>query len=191
MSVGRPLRFLASALGGWVMVRVALLLPEVASLPPSDMIPRVIEVLVPKVAAAVFAGRRVPPRVAIVPYGAVVPPMVFKPRSWQAPTATSPVSVPRDFPDLPVAAKLQTYAIPSAVAPPLVANGPSRLSGSAWLLARGGPAGTVSGGQLGASQGGLRLAYALGSRRKVALVARVATRLKVPDGRPRSGSNGN
>ena len=60
----------------------------------------------------------------------------------------------------------------------MVANGPNRLSGSAWLLVRGGPAGTVSGGQLGASQGGLRLAYALGSQRKVALVARVATPLK-------------
>ncbi len=182
MSVGRPLRFLALALGGWVMVRVALLLPEVASLPPSDMIPRVIEVLVPKVAAAVFAGQRVPPRVAIVPYGAVAPLMVFKPRPWQSPTATPQVSVPRDLPDLPAAAETQThtqtYAIPSPVAPPLVANGRSRLSGSAWLLARGGLAGTVSGGQLGASQGGLRLAYALGSQRKVALVARVATPLK-------------
>jgi len=180
MSVGRPLRFLALALGGWVMVRVALLLPEVASLPPSDMIPRVIEVLVPKVAAAVFAGQRVPPRLAIVPYGAVAPPMVFKPRPWQARTATPPVSVPRDLPDLLAAAETQTqtYTIPSPVAPPLVANGPSRLTGSAWLLARGGPAGTVSGGQLGASQGGLRLAYALGSQRKVALVAHVATPLK-------------
>ncbi len=164
------------------MVRVALLLPEVASLPPSDMIPRVIEVLVPKVAAAVLAGRHVPPRVAIVPYGVVVPLMVFKPRPWQASTATLPVSVPRDLPDLPAAAETQTqtqtYAIPSPVAPPLVVKGSSRLSGSAWLLARGGPAGTVSGGQLGASQGGLRLAYALGSQRKVALVARVATPLK-------------
>ena len=178
MSVGRPLRFLALALGGWVMVRVALLLPEVASLPPSDMIPRVIEVLVPKVAAAVFAGQHVPPRVAIVPYGAVAPPMVFKPRPWQAPTATPQVSVPRVLPDLPAVAKPRTYLVPSPVAPPMVANGPNRLSGSAWLLVRGGPAGTVSGGQLGASQGGLRLAYALGSRRKVALVARVATPLK-------------
>ena len=178
MSVGRPLRFLALALGGWVMVRVALLLPEVSSLPPSDMIPRVIEVLVPRVAAAVFAGQRVPPRVAIVPYGVVVPPMVFKPRPWQASTAMPPVSVPRDLPDLPAVAEPRTYFIPSPVAPPMVANGPSRLTGSAWLLARGGPAGTVSGGQLGASQGGLRLAYALGSQRKVALVARVATPLK-------------
>ena len=178
MTGGRPLRFLALALGGWVMVRVALLLPEVALLPPSEMIPRVIEVLVPNVAAAIFARPRMQPRVATVPYVNVAPPISVEPRPWQIPTVTPPAPVARGLPSLPAAAKPQTYRIPSPVAPPLVVTGPSRLSGSAWLLARGGPAGTVSGGQLGASQGGLRLAYALGSRRKVALVARVATPLK-------------
>ena len=178
MTGGRPLRFLALALGGWVMVRVALLLPEVALLPPSEMIPRVIEVLVPNVAAAIFARPRMQPRVATVRYVAVAPRISVEPRPWQIPTVTPPAPVARGLPSLPAAAKPQTYRIPSPVAPPLVVTGPSRLSGSAWLLARGGPAGTVSGGQLGASQGGLRLAYALGSRRKVALVARVATPLK-------------
>ena len=178
MTGGRPLRFLALALGGWVMVRVALLLPEVALLPPSEMIPRVIEVLVPNVAAALFARPRMQPRVATVPYVNVAPPISVEPRPWQIPTVTPPAPVARGLPSLPAAAEPQTYRIPSPVAPPLVVTGPSRLSGSAWLLARGGPAGTVSGGQLGASQGGLRLAYALGSRRKVALVARVATPLK-------------
>ncbi len=178
MSVGRPLRFLALALGGWVMVRVALLLPEVASLPPSDMIPRVIEVLVPQVAAAILGRPRVPPRVVTMPRVAVALPISAKGRPWQVPTITPPGPVARVLPDLPAVAEPRTYLIPSPVAPPLVANGRSRLSGSAWLLARGGPAGTVSGGQLGASQGGLRLAYALGSQRKVALVARVATPLK-------------
>ncbi len=178
MSVGRPLRFLGLALGGWVMIRVALLLPDVASLPPSDVIPRVVEVLVPQVAAAVLGRSRVPPRTVTLPRVCVAPPMLAKPRPWQAPTITPPPLVVRVLPDLPAIAEPQTYAIPSPVAPPLVSQGPSRLSGSAWLLARGGPAGTVSGGQLGASQGGLRLAYALGSRRKVALVARIATPLK-------------
>lgn len=178
MSVGRPLRFLALALGGWVMVRVALLLPEVASLPPSDMIPRVIDVLVPNVAAAVFARPRVLPRGVIVPRVAVALPISAKGRPWQAPTIAPPRPAVRVPPDLPTVAEPRTYLVPSPVAPPMVANGPSRLSGSAWLLARGGPAGTVSGGQLGASQGGLRLAYTLGSQRKVALVARVATPLK-------------
>ena len=178
MSVGRPLRFLALALGGWVMVRVALLLPEVASLPPSEMIPRVIEVLVPQVAAAILGRPRVPPRVVTTPRVAVASPISAKGQPWQAPTIALPGPVACVLPDLPAVAEPRTYLVPSPVAPPLVLRGPSRLNGSAWLLARGGPAGTVSGGQLGASQGGLRLAYALGSRRKVALVARVATPLK-------------
>jgi hypothetical protein len=178
MSVGRPLRFLALALGGWVMVRVALLLPEVASLPPSDMIPRVIEVLVPKVAAAILGRPRVPPRVVTMPRVAVALPISAKELPWQAPTIAPLRPVARVLPDLPAVEKPRTYLVPSPVAPPMVLRGPSRLTGSAWLLARGGPAGTVSGGQLGASQGGLRLAYALGSQRKVALVARVATPLK-------------
>ena len=178
MSVGRPLRFLALALGGWVMIRVALLLPEVASLPPSEMIPRVIEVLVPKVAAAALLRSPVPPRVVTVPRVAIAQPMVANPRPERAPMLTPPPSVARALPDVPAAATLQTYAIPSPVAPPLVVKNTRRLSGSAWLLARGGPAGTVSGGQLGASQGGLRLAYAIGSRREFALAARVATPLK-------------
>jgi hypothetical protein len=178
MSVGRPLRFLALALGGWVMIRVALLLPEVASLPPSEMIPRFIEVLVPDVAAAVLVRSPMPPRVVTVPRAAAAPPMVANPRLRQVPILTLPLSVARALPDVPAAATLQTYAIPSPVAPPSVSRRPNRLSGSAWLLARGGPAGTVSGGQLGASQGGLRLAYAIGSRRKFALVARVATPLE-------------
>jgi hypothetical protein len=178
MSVGRPLRFLALALGGWVMVRVALLLPEVASLPPSEIIPRVVEVLVPQVAAAILERPRVAPRVVTMPRVAVALPISAKGRPWQAPTIAPPRPVARVLPDLPAVAEPRTYLVPSPVAPPMVANGPNRLSGSAWLLVRGGPAGTVSGGQLSASQGGLRLAYALGSRRKVALVARVATPLK-------------
>jgi hypothetical protein len=119
-----------------------------------------------------------PPRVVTVPRVVIAQPMVAKPRPERAPILTLPPSVARALPDVPAVAALQTYAIPSPVTPSLVPRGPNRLSGSAWLLARGGPAGTVSGGQLGASQGGLRLAYAIGSRRKFALVARVATPLE-------------
>lgn len=182
MTAGRPLRFLAVSLGGWVMIRVAVLLPEVASLPTSEVIPRVLEALVPHVAAAGFkraraslsiAGRR-PQVVAPVPGRSLHPVTSLLPAPVQPPRPPTAVGSP----DTPRAATIVIPAIPSPVAPPYLARGPGRLTGSAWLLARGGPAGTVSGGQLGASQGGLRLAYALGSRRKVALVARVATPLE-------------
>jgi len=63
----------------------------------------------------------------------------------------------------------------------------SRVAASAWLLARGGPAGTLSGGQLGASQAGLRITYALGEARKVSLAARLAAPL---EGRGREAAVG-
>lgn len=177
MKGGRPLRFLALSLGGWVMIRVALLLPEVASLPASKIIPRVIDVLVPQVAAAVLGRSRPIMTVAMTPYDATPSPMVIVRRAIRQPIGG---------PAPPIAASVREAlqerphvdAIPSPVAPPLAARRAARLSGSAWLLARGGPAGTVSGGQLGASQGGLRLVYALGDRRRLALVARVATPLE-------------
>lgn len=177
MTGGRPLRFLGLALGGWVMIRVAVLLPEIGTLPASDLIPRLIDVLVPGVSATGL----VRPRLGIpaVRIEATAPLPVNL-------TAPQPSAV-RAYPPPPtmlvalasrVAIASQVDHIPSPIAPPAPVRGPSRLNGSAWLLVRGGPAGTVSGGQLGASQGGLRITYALGARRRWALAARIAAPLK-------------
>lgn len=54
----------------------------------------------------------------------------------------------------------------------------ARLSGSAWLLARGGSGGTLTGGRLGGSQAGARLTYALDHGRRIAIAARVASPLQ-------------
>jgi len=54
---------------------------------------------------------------------------------------------------------------------------PSRWSGSAWMVLRGGqtpPPGLTS-GQLGGGQAGMRVAYALGKARRVALVSRATS----------------
>ena len=177
MKGGRPLRFLALALGGWVMIRVALLLPEVASLPASKIIPRVIDVLVPQVAAAVLGRSRPMATAAMGPSDVTPSPMAIMRRAIRQPISGPAPSIAAAVREAPQE-RLPVDAIPSPVAPPLVATRAARLSGSAWLLARGGPAGTVSGGQLGASQGGLRLVYALGDRRRFAMVARVATPLE-------------
>jgi hypothetical protein len=67
--------------------------------------------------------------------------------------------------------------LPPPVAPPPIARARSRLAGSVWLVARGGASATLLGGQLGASQAGARLTYALGAARRVAIAARVATPL--------------
>lgn len=54
-----------------------------------------------------------------------------------------------------------------------------RLHGDAWLIARGGGRGdTLAFGQLGASQAGARLTYAVDTARRVALSARVSTPLR-------------
>ena len=178
MTGGRPLRFLALALGGWVVMRMAVLLPEIGALPAGEMLPRMIEVLVPDVAAASFA-RRVP-IASLPPAQAVVLP-ITRPRGLRPIPAGSIArrrAAKAGVLPAPVTVLRRVDRIPSPLAPPTVARGSSRLNGSAWLLARGGPGGTVSGGQLGASQGGMRFTYALGRRRRVAVAARIAAPLK-------------
>ncbi|KQM92980.1 hypothetical protein ASE77_07025 [Sphingomonas sp. Leaf226] len=63
----------------------------------------------------------------------------------------------------------------------------ARLSVSSWLLARGGASGTVSGGQLGASQAGVRAVYGIDPSRRLGLTARLAAPL---EGRGREAALG-
>lgn len=77
----------------------------------------------------------------------------------------------------PVQPQPQIATIAAPFRPIPVQPGQSRLTASVWLLARGGPAGTLSGGQLGASQAGIRVTYALGESRRFALAARLAAPL--------------
>lgn len=179
MTGGRPLRFLALSLGGWVMIRIAVLLPEIGSIPTTEIIPRLIASLVPAGVAAGLARPeptplRPPARASGLPAVRSLPhqPAPRDSRSIEQPADQVLILAAR------VAPSLDVDRIPSALAPPASVRGPSRLNGSAWLLVRGGPAGTVSGGQLGASQGGMRFTYALGQRRRVALAARIAAPLK-------------
>lgn len=64
---------------------------------------------------------------------------------------------------------------PGADPPPAFAAG--RWSLAAWAIARGGGAATPFAGQLGGSQAGARIAYALDADRRLAVVARVASAL--------------
>lgn len=80
----------------------------------------------------------------------------------------------------------QRAPVPIAFSRPSAASA-ARLHGDAWTIARPRGGDSLAFGQLGASQAGLRLTYALGDARRVALSARVATPLS---GRGHEGAAG-
>ena len=181
MNGGRPLRFLTLTLGGWVAIRTLALLPTMAPLPA----------LIHAIAPPAVAERLAPPPVRrFVRISRPVPPALPVARKVVVlGVADGPVATPAETAPTPAAASLPQAgaALPPPLVPTPLAKGRSRLAGSAWLLARGGPAGSLDGGQLGASQAGMRLTYALGSARRVALVARISAPL---EGRGREAAIG-
>ncbi|TCP73002.1 hypothetical protein [Sphingomonas sp. PP-CE-1G-424] len=185
MTGGRPLRFLAMALGGWTMIRIAFVLSDGRALPVGGAIPAVIRILVPDAVATVLARTEGRPRTVGRRIAAPIVAPIFTPSfpfPARARTSGTPERTDLRFPAPPPSPppewKRQIVPLPSPFAPPARVRDAKRLNGSAWLLVRGGPAGTVSGGQLGASQGGVRLTYALGGRRRFALAARLAAPLQ-------------
>ena len=191
MTRGRPLRFLVLALGGWVAARAVLLWPRAEA--PAGV-----------AAAAPDVGGEQLDRVAVVPTVASATATAVSARSGRdvaatggrsAPTASalSPAPVgtarfarpPDDavpvVPDRPdgaaPAVRSPDRAIVVAAPLPSTAPGGRRLAGSAWLIARGGASRDPLAGQLGGSQAGARLTYALDRRRRLAASVRVATPL--------------
>lgn len=178
MKGGRPLRFLAVTLGGWAAIRVAVLMPQ------AEPIPAVIDALVAPAAAAVAVATE---RLAILPKSPPLLPVTARadlhvvtkhPAAGRSAAADATVSDRRvrAVPSRDTVIAPPPPTLPLAPAP--LVRQSNRWSASAWLLARGGAGGTVSGGQLGASQAGVRILYALGDSRRVALTARVATPLR-------------
>lgn len=182
---GRPLRFLGVAMGSWVVLRVAILMPEASVLPDADG-----RVGFPSFVPRLFGDRwGMPPGSVDVPRPARLP----------APTAASgPSTAPLDVQlallgrigfgepqrqarPLPIHPLLSpplpqpAGSVPTALAAPAA----SRFSASGWLSVRGGDGSTLSpAGQLGGSQIGARLRYALGDARQFALSARVTSPLR-------------
>jgi hypothetical protein len=183
---GRPLRFFAGTGLGWVALRTVMLWPVAGP----AAIPRA---LVPAAFAddAPRADTRQVGPAAVTHLAYPVPRRAERPRH-----RVSPVAVPRatsgDLANAPVMtapiaampwsapATPQTMLAPPPAAAPLDRPSASRLSASAWFVLREGRgiAPGLGGGQLGGSQVGLRIAYALGDARRVALVARVASPLR-------------
>lgn len=91
------------------------------------------------------------------------------------PDGRRPPRTRHDDDDAPrhAAPPLLPLATPAAITP----RGPSRLAGSVWGITRDGGIGQASGGQLGGSQAGIRVTYALGASRRIALATRLSTPL--------------
>lgn len=174
---------MGAVIGGWVAVRTALLWPV------AEIVPGLIHAVAPA-AAAETAGRRGPFRA------------VDKPRQRRAVLVrTSPplpvrasaaikggdgkgvaASDPPSFAPVQATVRFDSSPdpLPAGVDPPPVFAA-SRWSGSAWAILRPDGRATPFASQLGGSQAGARLAYALGGARRVALYARASTAIDAPE----------
>lgn len=173
---GRPLRFLALVMSGWVGVRAAMLWPGASVAVAHD-------VIAPRPVAAVRATEDRPAATGS-PYHTPFPAFVRSPARLDIPIGPAgrvptddvyPASIGVDDPPSP--GLIAGLPIPLSSAP---AWHRSRLFGSAWVVARGGTGlpGGVPGVQLGGSQAGVRLGYALREDRRLALVGRISAPLE-------------
>lgn len=174
---GRPLRFLALVVTGWVGLRIVLLWPQTGSLP--DAIKAVL-------APETMKGTAATPETAAIalPHAIRERPATPVTRSRTAPLATQQmlevlpptigVIQPGMVEPINIAPMLPPPPAQTHFTPP-----PSRWSGSGWLMVRQGSGiSTAPGGQIGGSQGGIRIAYTIDRRRRVAVFGRFVTPLE-------------
>lgn len=180
-SAGRPLRFVALVLGGWVTVRVALLWPHPAPsitmpfVPPAAAEPRVTRMVSIPVPAAVAPGRVLVTRMVPAPRPVTgtpsAPPQVAAAPPRRAVAVLAP-TLPPPAQEYPATIR---YSAPEPQPPRA-----SRWSGSGWAIVRAGTQrASIATPQLGGSQAGARIAYALDADGRFAIAARVAAALGV------------
>lgn len=179
---GRPLRFLCVVAGGWIGLRVVLLWPTI------DSVPALLDAIVP-------VARAAPSR--SIPVAAPATRRIRRGGATEAERSPTPPATRRDPAVDPARLALALLGpvrfgdperverdtpppiLPGVPRPERLAPARSRWSGSAWLVARpgGGIAPGVVGGQLGGSQAGVRIAYALDRERRIAIAGRATTPL--------------
>lgn len=183
---GRPVRFLALVALGWISVRFALVWMQGGSLPEA------IQAVMPLASARTGAGavsapaQRHPARTAPPPTRiAARPPAGALARTSFPHPGPDPARVQMALLALvqygaPATVGAVAMPLPPTAQPELLPRLPSRWSASAWFVARPGTGlGAAPGGsQLGGSQAGLRVAYLLAPRPRVAIFARAVTPLK-------------
>jgi hypothetical protein len=212
MKGGRPLRFLAVALGGWAVMRIVVLSPYAAGVPtsggphspqsanvsvrtrhdrPPSAAVRAVGIAAthhrpaavkanthPNAARASPGHARAAPVLAavVVKRGTRAADLRVRPaadRDTEFGTAVQPDFAPDRQDRIAMLPPLGPAAIGASRAAPR-----APVSVSSWLLARGGPSGTVSGGQLGASQAGVRVIYGIDGAHRLGLTARLAAPLR-------------
>ncbi len=178
--IGRPFRFIAVTMATWTSARVAMLWPTI------DSLPALVHAVIPPAAAATAFYAEVPP----IPTRPSPPAAARFVRAGQAPSLPTammqadPAPSPAETVDEPLQAP--PLRLPSLADPSRPAR-PGRLAASIWAVTRAGPGETRPGGQLGGSQAGIRVTYALGIGRRLAL----STRLSAPlQGRSREAAVG-
>lgn len=162
---GRAFRFVGLVAGGWLMMRIAMLWHATGSLPAAvgQLLP------LPRHAAArTPAGPEAPPPSTRLP----PPRTATEAPHPMRPVATTPLPT---LPQVPHTIAASVSPVPQApaavdplpVLPPGIPPGPGRppapVSVSAWLIARSGVGGDLPlAPQLGGTQGGVRVDYAIG-----------------------------
>jgi len=181
---GRPLWFLLAVIGGWGTLRgIALYrdhrdwVPNRAPHPPAVSIAAA--PLWPRARAIPLFAASSPYRLA---FGAVPRRYPCPSRSLQPAFVTAGHRRGAAMPRVAITPMPEDVHAPAS-APPAILTLPSRrsrLAGSAWLIARAGGAIALPGSQLGASQTGLRVTYAIRANRRLALSARLSAPLSGP-----------
>ncbi|MDP5281338.1 hypothetical protein Q9Q95_20600 [Sphingomonas sp. DG1-23] len=183
---GRPIRFLALVLLGWVGVRIALLWSATGSLPE---------------AIRAFSPIAAAPDPSPAPRQVRRLTLSAEPRANPSPLPYAPAAAPRARPmavsaadpervqmalmgliqyGVPAIVGAAATPLPRAAQPETLPASPSRWSASAWLVTRPGTGlGAAPGAsQLGGSQAGLRVAWMLWPDQRLAAFGRLAAPLR-------------
>ncbi|WP_428969307.1 hypothetical protein ACQR50_17700 [Sphingomonas sp. Xoc002] len=169
---GRPLRFLGGVVGLWTLGRIAFLLP---SHPAVERTMTPVKRTAPRAALiATHDPARHQPETRLARFGIThaprsTPSVQGPARSSPTPAAQAPISdmsITASAPSVPPL--LPRVALPTPPAPP------RRWSASLWAVIREGGQTLLPGGQLGGTQGGIRLLRRLDSRGDVAASLRLS-----------------
>lgn len=181
MNGGRPLRFLVILLCGWSGIRGVDVYRRGGSFAAETVAAAetlLADLGVPSATAAPAApflalDNNEPRHATQI---AARPARSATPATVQAAPATQRPS-PKHTTGLSTAGRTPSPPLFPALLPPPRTSIGSRWSGSAWLIARDGRTVGVPGGQLGASQAGIRILYALDRDRRWAISGRVSAPL--------------